>query len=210
MKAILLLSGGIDSPVAAHLMQKKGFELVAVHFYNKHIGDIDTMGKCKELCGILGIDKLHTIPFDEQQAEVVRKCEHKYYYIITRRLMWRVAEKIAERERAGYLITGENLGQVASQTISNMAVTNAVVKIPVLRPILCNDKNETIKIAREIGTYEISSGPEVCCLFGPKHPATHSTIESIEDEEKKIDVARLVDKAIQSAEVKTIDLINAA
>ncbi len=199
MKAVLLLSGGIDSPVAAHLMQKKGFEIVAVHFYNELVGSVNTVEKCEKLCKILGIKKLHTITFDEQQAEVVRKCNNRYYYLITRRLMWKIAQKIALREGADYLITGENLGQVASQTLSNMRTTNAAVTLPILRPILCNDKVETIKVAREIGTFDISSGPEMCCLFGPKHPATHSNLLDVEEEEKKIDVEKIVKACAERA-----------
>src|SRR3989338_2644937 len=133
--AILLLSGGIDSPVAAHLMQKQGLELVALHFYNKHLGDVDTVAKCTALCGKLGISKLYLVPFDEQQAEIVRKCTHRYYYILQRRLMWRIAEKLAEQEHATSLITGDNIAQVASQTVSNMTNIQRAVTIPILRPL---------------------------------------------------------------------------
>jgi tRNA uracil 4-sulfurtransferase len=200
-KAILLLSGGIDSPVAAHLMQRKGYELIAVHFYNKLLADIDTVEKCKNICKKLGIKRLYLIAFDEQQAEYVRKCNHKYYYILTRRMMWRVAEKIAEKEGAEALVTGENLAQVSSQTLSNMVSVQNAVSIPILQPLLCNDKNETIKIAREIDTYEISIGPEVCCLLGPKHPATSSRIDVILFEEEKIDINSILDKSFNSVEL---------
>lgn len=203
-KAILLLSGGIDSPVAAHMMQKRGYELVAVHFYNRHAGDINTVDKCVALCKMLGIKKMYLVAFDQQQAEVVRKCTHKYYYIITRRLMWMIAEELAKNENAEALVTGENLAQVASQTLTNMTTIQKVVKMPILRPIMCNDKVETIKYAREIGTYEVSKGPEVCCLFGPKHPATRSTPEIIELEERKIDVGKIVGDSLKNVEVKEI------
>lgn len=200
-KAILLLSGGFDSPVAAHLMQKKGFDLIALHFYNKHLSDINTIEKCKTLCQILNIRKLYLIPFDEQQAEIVRRCTHKYYYVLQRRLMWRIAEKIAEKEDAPFLVTGDNLAQVSSQTLSNMTTIQRAVKIPILRPILCNDKVETIALARKIGTYETSKGPEVCCVLGPKHPATHSTPEIIEAEEQKLDMPALIQSALDACEV---------
>jgi len=201
MKALLLLSGGIDSPVAAYLMQRKGYELTALHFYNKHIGDINTVEKCMKLCQQLNIHTLITIAFDEQQADIARNCTHRYYYILQRRLMLRIAEKIAEKENIPYLLTGDNLAQVASQTLSNMTTIQQAIKIPILRPILCNDKVETMKIAREIGTYDISKGPEVCCLLGPKHPATRSTTEIIEAEEKKIDINNLVESSVKSVEV---------
>ncbi len=191
-KAILLLSGGIDSPVAAYLMQKKGLELTALHFYNKHLADINTVEKCTTLCQKLNISKLYIIPFDEQQAEIVKKCAHRYYYILQRRLMLRIAEALAQKENARFLVTGDNLGQVASQTLSNMTTIQRAVKIQILRPLLCFDKNETIKIARQINTYEISKGPEVCCLLGPKHPATQSKPEVIEAEEKRIDINNLL------------------
>ena len=201
MKAILLLSGGIDSPVAAHLMQRKGYTIIAaLHFYNKHLGNINTVDKCEHLCKKLTIKKLIMIPFDEQQAEIVRKCNHRFYYIIQRRLMWRIAEKIAKKENAQYLITGENLAQVASQTLSNMQTTQSAVQISILRPLLCNDKVETIAVAREIDTYEISKGPEVCCLLGPKHPATSSSKDIIEKEEEKIDVKNLIEESLKIAE----------
>ncbi|HLD34177.1 MAG TPA: 7-cyano-7-deazaguanine synthase [Candidatus Nanoarchaeia archaeon] len=203
MKSILLLSGGIDSPAAAHLMQRKGYDIVALHFYNKHIGDSSTKDKCLKLCQILNISKIYFIAFDEQQAEIVRKCTHRYYYILQRRLMWRIAEKIAERESASSLITGDNIAQVASQTVSNMTNIQRAVTIPILRPLLCNDKIETMKLAKEIGTYELSAGPEICCLLGPDHPATHSDIKTIELEEQKIDVDDLVKQSLELIEVVT-------
>jgi tRNA uracil 4-sulfurtransferase len=203
-KALLLLSGGIDSPVAAHLMQKKGYTLTALHFYNKHISDVNTIEKCQIVCRKLDIKKLIIVPFDEQQAEVVRKCRHKYFYIITRRLMWRIAEKIAKSENAKYLITGENLAQVASQTLSNMATIDCAVSLSILRPLLCNDKNETIKTAKDIETYNISIGPEVCCVLGPKSPATSSHLDKVKHEEQNIDIQNIIKNTLVTAESKHI------
>jgi thiamine biosynthesis protein ThiI len=195
-KAILLLSGGIDSPVAGHLMREKGLESVALHFANTKLAGNESVDKCKKLAKLIGVNKLLVIPFDEQQAELVRKCTHKYYYILMRRLMLKIAEQVATKEGAAYLITGDNLGQVGSQTLDNMTVIDRATNMEVLRPILCNDKVETINIAEKIGTFETSKGPEMCCLLGPKHPATKSKLDVILFEEQKIDSDLLISESI--------------
>jgi thiamine biosynthesis protein ThiI len=118
--------------------------------------------------------------------------------------MWRVAEKIAENEKCDFLVTGENLGQVGSQTLSNLTVIDKSVKMKILRPVLCNDKNETIAMAKKFGTYELSSGPEMCSVLGPKHPATSSTAEVIENEEKKLDLQKLLKQSMENINVITI------
>ncbi len=200
VKALLLLSGGIDSPVAAHLMQQRGLELIALHFYNKNLGDINTVEKCRELCKKLGIPTLYLIPYDEELAELVRTCRHKYYYLLMRRLMFRVAEKLAKENECSYVVTGENLGQVGSQTLSNLCTTTQAIKMPILRPLLCFDKIETIRIAEQIGTYKISKGPEVCCLLGPKHPATRSDVKLIEAEEARLDYKEMIEACLRKME----------
>lgn len=205
MKAILLLSGGIDSPVAGYLMQKKGLDLIALHFANTKLAGEEGTEKCRKLARLLGIRRLLVIPFDEQQAEFVRECAHKYYYVLMRRLMLKIAERIAKREGASYLITGDNLGQVGSQTLPNMVVIDRATTMEVLRPILCNDKIETIRIAERIGTFETSKGPELCCLLGPKHPATKSKLEAIEAEEKKLDVQKMIEDACNAMQEEMID-----
>ena len=204
MKGLLLLSGGIDSPVAGHLMKKKGVELLAVHFSLEPFTDNSPEIKSIELAKKIGIKKLYVIKQGDAHSEIVEKCEHKYYYILGRRLMWRIAEKIAEKEKCDFLVTGENLGQVGSQTLDNMAVTDNAVKMKILRPILCNDKSETIDIAKQIGTYELSSGPEMCCVLGPRHPATKSTVGIIEEQEKKLDIKRLINQG--SEDIKIVEL----
>jgi len=202
-KALLLLSGGIDSPVAGHLLKDK-LELVAVTFHYKPLSSGEEIEKARKLAKKLGIKKLYVIPFAETQQEVVKRCNHKYFYILTRRIMWRTAEKIAEKENAEFLVTGESLGQVASQTLTNLTTIGQAVKIPLLRPLLGFDKNETIKIAREIGTYETSKGPEVCCLLGPKHPATKAPVNVVEKEEEKINIPELIETLLnKSTEEKT-------
>ena len=203
-KALLLLSGGFDSAVAAHLMQQKGLQLTALHFYNKHLSDINTIEKCKILCQKLKIKKLFLIPFDEEQAELVRKCEHRLYFVLMRRLMLRIAEQLAKKEKCIYLITGENLGQVASQTLSNMTNTTKAVKMPILRPLLCYDKSEIMNLAKKIDTYETSKGPEICCLLGPKHPATKTSLREIEYEEKKIDLDNIISGCLKKIELSPL------
>ncbi|MBW3023223.1 7-cyano-7-deazaguanine synthase, partial [Candidatus Woesearchaeota archaeon] len=144
MKALLLLSGGIDSPVAAYIMKEKGVEIIALHFSLEPFTDDLPERKSKQLCKKLGIKKMYVVKQGDIHAEIVDKCEHRYYYVISRRLMWRVAEKIAEKENCDFLITGENLGQVGSQTLDNMGVVDNAVKMKILRPLLTYDKNEII------------------------------------------------------------------
>ena len=198
MKALLLLSGGIDSPVAGMIAKQKGIELIAVHFSLEPFTDDTAEKKSIELAKIIGIKKLYVIRHGEIHAEIVKNIQHKYYYIVTRRLMWRVAEKIAEKEKCDFLITGENLGQVGSQTLSNLTVIDKAVRIKILRPILSNDKNETVELAKKLGTYELSCGPEMCSVLGPKHPATGSTVEIIENEERKLDLQKLLNDSLEN------------
>jgi thiamine biosynthesis protein ThiI len=204
MKALLLLSGGIDSPVAGMLAKNKGIELVAIHFSLEPFTDDTAEKKSIKLAKLMSIKKLYVVKHGEIHAEIVKKINHRYYYIVTRRLMWRVAEKIAEKEKCDFLITGENLGQVGSQTLENMTVIDKAVKIKILRPILCNDKNDTVEIAKKLGTYESSCGPEMCSVLGPKHPATKSTIKIIENEERKIDLQKLLNQSMEN--IKIVEL----
>ena len=204
MKALLLLSGGFDSPVAGHLLQNKDVELVALNFSQEPATDHKETEKAMKLAEILGINRFIWVKMGQQLAELVNKCNHKLYYVLQRRLMLRVAEKIAAEEGCDYLVTGDNLAQVGSQTLSNMAVIDRATSMTVLRPILCNDKVETINIAKEIGTHDASCGPELCALFGPKHPATSSRIEFVEKEEMNIDVDKMVADVIATVNKEEI------
>src|SRR3989338_2774278 len=188
MKGLLLLSGGIDSPVAAYMMKQLDVDLSAVHFSIEPITDNNPELKCRRISEKLGIKKLHVINVAKEYQEIATKCTHKHYFVLTKRLMYKIAEKIAKKEKCDFLVTGENLAQVSSQTLENLVVINKVVKIPVLRPLLGFDKNEIIKIAERIGTFEISKGPEVCDLFGPKHLSTRVDEEIILEEEKNLDL----------------------
>lgn len=187
MKGLLLLSGGIDSPVAGYMMKQRGIGLAAVHFSLEPITDNGPEMKCRKIVDRLGIEKLHIINVAKEYQEIASKCIHKHYFVLTKRLMYRIAEKIAKKEKCDFLITGENLAQVSSQTLENLVVINRAVEIPVLRPLLGFDKSEIIKTAEEIGTFEISKGPEVCDLLGPKHPSTRVDEKIVLEEEKELE-----------------------
>ncbi|MCX7709646.1 MAG: tRNA 4-thiouridine(8) synthase ThiI [Clostridia bacterium] len=209
-KAMLLLSGGIDSPVAGWMIAKRGVELEAVHFYSYPYTSERAKEKVIELTRILSAYcseiKLHVVPFTEFQLEINEKCPQDEMTIIMRRAMMMIAEKIAEKSGALALITGESVGQVASQTLHSLAATNAVVHMPVFRPLIGMDKNEVIDIARKIDTFETSILPyEDCCtVFVAKHPKTKPQIKRIEQSESKLDWDTLMNNAIENTEVLTI------
>lgn len=209
-KAALLLSGGIDSPVAGWMIAKRGVELEAVHFYSYPYTSERAKEKVIELTKILtkfcNKINLHIVPFTDIQLEINEKCPQDQLTIIMRRVMMTIAERIAEKVGALALVTGESVGQVASQTIQSLYVTNAVVKMPVFRPLIGMDKNEVIDIARKIGTFETSILPyEDCCtVFVAKHPNTKPVLEKILALEQKANVEELINKAIENTEVMVI------
>jgi thiamine biosynthesis protein ThiI len=200
-KGLLLLSGGFDSPVAGHLLHRKGLDLVALHISYEPVTDDASVAKAVRLAAHVGIPTLLVVRAGDAFKEVVKHCVHKLYFVITKRLMMRVASEVARREGCDYLITGESLGQVSSQTLRNLDVIDAAATVPVLRPLVGFDKREIIDRARAIGTYEISVGPELCDILGPKHPATHARLEDVEREEAKVDVARLLAGMIETLRV---------
>jgi len=181
MKALILLSSGIDSPVAAHLVSKK-FIVDALHFKSSNIE------KVKTLCKKLKIKKLYVVDHNKILKQITKKCNRKYTCVLCKRIMYKIGEQIANKHNYKYLINGENLGQVASQTLDNMATIDKAVKIKVLRPLLCYDKQETINLAKKIGTYNISITNAKKCKFVPKHPATKSNSRIIEQEEEKLEL----------------------
>lgn len=210
-KGLLLLSGGIDSPVAGFMMAKRGVRLSVVHFHSYPFTSERAEEKVKELGNILarysGDIPLYTVNIIDIQKEIHEKCPENQMTILTRRFMMRIAEKIAQRQDINALITGESLGQVASQTIEGIGVTNSSVDIPILRPLIGFDKVDIIDIAKEIETYETSILPyEDCCtVFLPKHPLTRPKLEDIEESEKKLDVDYLVDEAVSNAVFSAIE-----
>lgn len=206
-RAAMLLSGGIDSPVAGYMMSKRGLELVAIHFFSYPYTSERAKEKVIELAEIMtaytGRMPLLVVPFTKIQEAIRDNCHEELFTLIMRRFMMRIAEKLAVREGCGGLITGESLGQVASQTMPAMAVTGAVCSLPVFRPVIGMDKEEIVQIARKIGTFETSILPyEDCCtVFTPKHPNTKPKMPKILEAESHLDVDALVEEAVSGTEV---------
>lgn len=206
-KGLLLLSGGIDSPVAGFMIAKRGVQISAVHYHSYPFTSERAEEKVKTLAEILtnycGKIKLFSINLLNIQKEINEKCPEDEMTIISRRFMMRIAEKIAMNEEINALITGESLGQVASQTIKGIHVTNSSVSLPVLRPLIGMDKVEITEISKEIGTFETSILPfEDCCtVFLPKHPVTRPKLEDIEESEKALNIEELVEDAIDKMEI---------
>jgi len=198
-KATVLLSGGIDSPVATWMMMKRGVEIEAVYFHSPPYTSERAKDKVVDLCKVLSQYgqkiKLHVVHFTDLQLEIYEKCPPKFTTIIMRRMMMKIAEKIAQKNGSMALITGESLGQVASQTIESLYVTNASVSIPIFRPLIGMDKTEIINLAQKIGTFEISIRPyEDCCtIFVPKHPATKPKLEKVIEAEQKMEYQKYLD-----------------
>ena len=206
-KGLLLLSGGIDSPVAGHMIAKRGMKLVGLHFHSYPYTNMQAREKVEELARILseytcGLT-LHVVSVTHIQEEIHRKCAEELMVTLLRRFMFRIAEIVASRHGIQCLITGESLGQVASQTIEGMTSSNSVVKkLPVLRPLVGFDKNEIIERSRAMDAYDVSIRPfEDCCtVFLPRHPAIRPKLDYIEAEEAKLDVYGLIEEALKTVE----------
>lgn len=209
-KATLLLSGGIDSPVAGYMTAKRGVRLNAVHFFSYPYTGERAKDKVMSLAKILAeycprLD-VHIVPFTEAQLAIKKHCPPEQLTIIMRRIMMRIAEQVALSTNAKALVTGESIGQVASQTVEALAVTNEVVKMPVFRPVIGMDKEEIVTIARQIGTFETSILPyEDCCtIFTPKHPNTKPKLDRIVASEQHLEMEKLVADAVNGIEVITV------
>ena len=200
--ASILISGGIDSPVAAWTMAKRGLRLNAIHFasppYTSPRAELKVRTLLKKVAAYSGTINLAVVPFTEIQDEIGKNCPEDYFTLIMRRMMMRISERLAKQSGSLALITGESLGQVASQTLPALVTTDSVVSMPVLRPLIGMDKEEIIKISRKIDTFEISILPfEDCCtVFTPKHPKTRPTLEACAEAEKGLSVDALVNKAV--------------
>jgi len=211
-RVVGLLSGGIDSPVAVYRLMKRGCQVSLVHFHSVPFLDGTSREKAAALATVLTRFQFRSIltlvPFGEIQRQVVVGAPAPLRVLLYRRFMGRIAERIALREGAKALVTGESLGQVASQTLENLAVTEEAVGIPVLRPLIGSDKEEIVQQARRIGTYEISIRPDQdCCrLFVPQHPATCASLAEIRAAEAGLDLEKLVQLGLDGAQVETFDL----
>ena len=209
-KATLLISGGIDSPVAGYMMAKRGLVLSAVHFYSFPYTSERALDKVIQLTKLLtdytGPIKLFLVPFTEIQTAIYDRCPEKETTILMRRLMMKISERIAVSENSRALITGESLGQVASQTLESLCVTDDAVSMPVFRPLIGFDKEEITDVAKKIGTFETSILPyEDCCtIFVPKHPVTKPDVETVRMSEEKGDFAEMIDEAVKNAELRII------
>jgi len=211
-KVVVLLSGGIDSPVAAWKMIKRGCTSVFVHFHSFPYTNKESQEKAKQivqlLCHYALQAKIYLVPFAEVQRHIMVDTPLDTRVILYRRYMLRLAEQIARREKARVLVTGDSVGQVASQTIENIDVISRAVSMPILRPLIGEDKVEIIEIARQIGTYEISIQPDqdCCSLFVPKHPETKANLPEIEKSEAQLNVGDAMNAAMESAEVLSLSL----
>ena len=210
-RAVSLLSGGIDSPVASYMIAKRGVALEMVHFFSYPYTSPEAKEKVLELARLLtpycGRLTVHVVPFTAIQEELRRSCPEELFTVIMRRFMMRISEAVAKRCGAKALVTGECLGQVASQTMEAMNVTGSVVSLPVLRPVIGMDKEEIVQIARKINTFETSILPyEDCCtVFTPRHPRTRPRISEVAEAESVLDIEALVEEAVRGIERITVD-----
>lgn len=203
-KGLLMISGGIDSPVAGYLSLKRGISLECLYFEAIPHTSLEAREKVKKLLSILneysGNIKLYVVPFTKLQEEIYKNCDPTYNITILRRMMYRIAERFAHKRNCKIIINGENVGQVASQTLSSISVVNNVVRMPIIRPVVCYDKLEIIDLAKKINTYETSILPyEDCCtIFVPKHPVINPSLEKCELEEAKFDYQPLINECLKN------------
>lgn len=206
-KALLLLSGGIDSPVAAYYMMKRGVRIEAIHFFSPPFTSDQSLGKVKELCEIIsrfgGNVRLHIIPFTEIQQTIQQAVPQNVTMTSTRRMMMKISDQVREEIEAKVLVTGENLGQVASQTLESLAAINDVTTTPILRPLITFDKLDIIEVAQRIGTFETSIRPfEDCCtVFTPANPKTKPNVEKMNYYEAFTDFDEMIERAVKNREI---------
>lgn len=189
MKAVCLLSGGIDSPVAAKMLLDQGVELEALHCSFEPITGPESVEKAKDLARLLGLKRMHIVQIGETLGRIpADRDAHRFYFVLQKRMFYRIASDLADEVDAHIVATGENLGQVSSQTLRNLTTLESASRYPVVRPLLGLDKVDIIRLAKEWGTYETSLGPELCDLLGPSKPATQSDLEPVEAFEAQLDL----------------------
>ena len=203
---VVLMSGGIDSPVAADMILSQGHRLLAVHMDNRPFTDDSPLEKVRDHLKVLSARHgspipLTVLPHGSTQIALMRNTDRHVGCVLCRRFMWRAAEQVALREGAGFLVTGEALGQVASQTLSNMRTATSAVGLPIVRPLVGFDKQEIEARAKALGTYGISTRPGLCCQAVPDKPATRTSLLKILEEEDRIDVGRMVEEVSRHAQV---------
>lgn len=205
-KGMLMLSGGIDSPVAGYLALKRGVQIECIYFDSPPHTSIEAKNKVLTLASILneysGHIKVHVIPFTKLQEAIFKNCDPTYMITIMRRMMYRITERLAKKRNCKIIVNGESIGQVASQTLTSMSVINEVTNMPVIRPVACMDKLEIIRMSEKIGTYETSILPfEDCCtIFVPKHPVIHPDLKKAKEMETTFDYESLIQECIQNVE----------
>jgi len=206
MKFVSLISSGIDSPVATYLISKKAEKIIFLHSDNRPFTDDREINNFISIANYLK-KKIHSkikayiVPHGQSLVSYKEKCEDRFTCVFCKRMMVRYAEKIAEKEEADAIVMGDSLGQVASQTLQNLRVVDSAVKIPILRPLIGFDKEDVVKIAREIGTYELSILSSAGCTAVPNRPATRAKVEDVLEEEKKLNIEKIVKQAVDNSEL---------
>ena len=206
-KGLVMISGGIDSPVAAFLAMKRGISISLVHFHSSPYTDQESIEKVKRIVQVLNNFqfkiKLYLCPFADIQKEILLNIPAKLRVILYKRMMLRIADKIGEKDKIETIITGENVGQVASQTLENIQVIQSVTDKLILRPLICQDKNEIIEKAKDVGTFNLSILPyqDCCTRFVPRHPATKARLKDVEKAEEELKIEDLVEQSVQGAEM---------
>jgi len=204
MKFVSLLSSGIDSPVATYLISKKADELILVHADNRPLTDDKEIENFKKIASFIKKQisfplKVYLVPNGDSLLQFKQKCENRYTCVFCKRMLLRYAEKIVEKENADAIVMGDSLGQVASQTLQNIRTIQQAIKTPVLRPLIGFDKEDIVRIAKDIGTYDLSILSSEGCSAVPNKPSTRAKIDDVILEEKKLDVEELVKKAIKKS-----------
>lgn len=204
-KVILLLSGGFDSGLAGYLLEKVGYSIIPLHLSSVDFAGEESIEKSMELSRKFNWDKFYLIDIADALEALVDRCKHSYYFVLMKRFMLQLAGALVEKEGAQYIATGESLGQVSSQTLANISVIEEATSYRVLKPLITFDKEKIVSMTREIETFDISSGPEICDLLGPKHPIVNANLEHTLNEEQKVLDLELVSHSMKSLQVIDVE-----